>query len=428
MHNNQEDILLLIEESLEHLEGIEEDLLNIEGKGENLDSEIINKAFRAVHTIKGSSGFLRLNTIEELAHAMESILNQIRNHELEPASEIIGVLLKAADFLTDLVKKPLESENADIKQLMLSLSSLSPSAALEIAIKKPSQDSKLDNTGDTQGVFELDNKEFNLKIKNEEVFLIDGSEIIPIFAQDQYLYLLIFKDPENNEKLIDDKLAELEDTGTIINRKKIIEQIENPKDSTKTTLSSHCVLYSSMLDPDIAESIFDFEDLNIFNLTRSDLKNIYLNKTSVDSLTGPGDKAVKQNNVINAAEDFLAKPETQAKNISDQTTDDTPTQTMGSLRVNIKYLNQLMYLAGELVLVRNQINQKIANDSSHHLYASAHQLNFITSQLQESILSTHAQPIGIVFRKFQRFSRDLSQKLNKNVKVVLKGEDVIKFS
>ncbi|HIL08660.1 MAG TPA: hybrid sensor histidine kinase/response regulator, partial [Candidatus Latescibacteria bacterium] len=71
-----------IEESQEHLDGIENDLLRIEAAGAEIDDDLVNEVFRAVHSIKGGSSFLGLENITELAHAMESVLNMVRNRQL----------------------------------------------------------------------------------------------------------------------------------------------------------------------------------------------------------------------------------------------------------------------------------------------------------------------------------------------------------
>jgi len=76
MELDDEILRLFIEDSQDNLSGIENDLLAIEAGGENLDDELIGKVFRAVHSIKGSAGFVGLENIKELAHGMENIFAQ----------------------------------------------------------------------------------------------------------------------------------------------------------------------------------------------------------------------------------------------------------------------------------------------------------------------------------------------------------------
>ncbi|MBF0475501.1 MAG: chemotaxis protein CheW, partial [Deltaproteobacteria bacterium] len=95
-----------------------------------------------------------------------------------------------------------------------------------------------------------------------------------------------------------------------------------------------------------------------------------------------------------------------------------------SVRVNIFLLDQLMTLAGELVLSRNQLVQTISSLQSQTLQPIAQRINLITSELQERIMQTRMQPIGNVFGKFNRVVRDLARSLNKNVVLFTEGHDV----
>lgn len=67
---DDETLGIFIEESQEHLNGIENDLLEIESTVANLDLDLVNKVFRAIHSIKGGAGFFGLDKIKDLAHDM----------------------------------------------------------------------------------------------------------------------------------------------------------------------------------------------------------------------------------------------------------------------------------------------------------------------------------------------------------------------
>ena len=88
-----ETLRLYVEESLEHLASIENDLLAIEDGGADIDEELVNKVFRAAHSIKGGAGFMGLVNIKELSHKMENVLGMIREREMTPNSEVINILL-----------------------------------------------------------------------------------------------------------------------------------------------------------------------------------------------------------------------------------------------------------------------------------------------------------------------------------------------
>ena len=95
-----------ITESREHLATIEADLLAIEQAGDAADAELVNKVFRAAHSIKGCSGFLGLNKVKELAHKAESVLDMLRSHRIRPNAEVTNVLLAAFDKLREMVNSP----------------------------------------------------------------------------------------------------------------------------------------------------------------------------------------------------------------------------------------------------------------------------------------------------------------------------------
>ena len=77
-----------VTESREHIADIEEDLIKIEAEMENVDPEVINRVFRAAHSIKGSAKFLDLANIGELAHRLEDVLNLIRSGKIAPSSRV----------------------------------------------------------------------------------------------------------------------------------------------------------------------------------------------------------------------------------------------------------------------------------------------------------------------------------------------------
>ena len=96
---DDETLQMYIEESKEHLESIESDLLEIEQGGEAIDEELVNKVFRAAHSIKGGGGFLGLDNIKELSHRMENILDMARNYQLVPTPGVVNTLLVSFDRL-----------------------------------------------------------------------------------------------------------------------------------------------------------------------------------------------------------------------------------------------------------------------------------------------------------------------------------------
>ncbi len=125
MDTEDDEILQgFIEESLEHLADIENDLLAIEEGGANIDEDLVNKVFRAAHSIKGGAGFMGLTTIQELSHAAENVLGMIRSKKLIPTPEIINVLLIASDQLQSMIEDVHNSNEVDISSHLLPLNAI----------------------------------------------------------------------------------------------------------------------------------------------------------------------------------------------------------------------------------------------------------------------------------------------------------------
>jgi len=103
-----------VTESREHIADIEEDLIKIEADRENVDPEVINRVFRAAHSIKGSAKFLDLANIGDLAHKLEDVLNLIRSGKILPSSEVANPLLLAADMLKTMFEDVTSSNGMDI--------------------------------------------------------------------------------------------------------------------------------------------------------------------------------------------------------------------------------------------------------------------------------------------------------------------------
>ena len=114
-----DDILKeFISEAREHLADIESNLLAIEEGGANIDEELVNKVFRAAHSIKGGSGFFGLDKIKDLAHKTETILDMLRSRRMVPNAEIVNLLLASFDKLREMVNNTAVSEKVDIAELV----------------------------------------------------------------------------------------------------------------------------------------------------------------------------------------------------------------------------------------------------------------------------------------------------------------------
>ena len=121
---DDETLLTYLEESREHLADIENNLLNIEESGADIDEELVNTVFRAAHSIKGGAGFFDFSKIRDLGHKVENVLDMVRSREMIPTPEIINILLISFDKLKEMINNPEFSNDEDIEEFVRALAGL----------------------------------------------------------------------------------------------------------------------------------------------------------------------------------------------------------------------------------------------------------------------------------------------------------------
>lgn len=109
-YNIPEEMKIFLVECYELLDQSEQDLLSLEKNGKDL--KLINQVFRCIHTIKGNSGFLALNTLESLCHKGEGLLDHLRSDRLQITPEISSLLLNLFDIVRAILTS-LESSGRD---------------------------------------------------------------------------------------------------------------------------------------------------------------------------------------------------------------------------------------------------------------------------------------------------------------------------
>ena len=122
---NSDDLVQdYLAECKEHLATIETDLLLIEQGGEEIDEQLVNRVFRAAHSIKGGAGFFDLTKIRELAHQTENVLDLVRSRQMVSTPEVVSILLMAFDKLREMIEHYRESNESDIAEFVEALTRL----------------------------------------------------------------------------------------------------------------------------------------------------------------------------------------------------------------------------------------------------------------------------------------------------------------
>lgn len=143
---DESDLLFeFVEESRDHLADIETQLLQIEAYGADINDDLVNTVFRAIHSTKGAAGFLGLTQINEVSHRFENVLNNVRDHKLIPDPFNVDVMLKSADCLRNLIEEietSNDTDNSEVISLLdqvLAGGSVRPSDTAEVAQGTPAE-------------------------------------------------------------------------------------------------------------------------------------------------------------------------------------------------------------------------------------------------------------------------------------------------
>ncbi|MBN1904124.1 MAG: chemotaxis protein CheW [Deltaproteobacteria bacterium] len=415
---DDETLRLYVEESIEHLADIENDLLTIEKDGADINEELVNKVFRAAHSIKGGAGFMGLNNIKELSHKMENVLGMIREREMVPNPEIVNILLLASDTLRNLLNNVGDSNEMPIEEHVNALVALTAGAAPE---KKA----------------EIKEKNIDLIFDNGRmVFTVSSSALNNSRKKGQYIYLAeldLVQDVEKKGLTAAEILKRLSESGTILSNEVDVQSVGTLDKYSSSGKVPFLVLFGTILEPEMINALFDIDEENIYLLESN---NNFIRITEYgESKASSEVKEMAEESPVQQHEEKSFKEETSSYSVTetvsaaaaregDSAASSGAKSADTSLRVNVSLLDSLMTLAGELVLGRNQLMQSIGQKDIRAIEGTGQRLDLITSEIQEAIMMTRMQPIGNVFNKFPRVVRDLARNLNKEVKLTIEGEGV----
>jgi two-component system, chemotaxis family, sensor kinase CheA len=417
---NLDDELLqeYLAECREHLATIETDLLAIERGAADIDEQLVNRVFRAAHSIKGGAGFFDLVKIRELAHKTENALELIRSLQMIPTPEVVSILLMAFDKLRDLIANHRESNEADIEEFVTALTALAA------------------------GNLPADQK--GSLTEQVEVQLPAPDKHIPISAFDltqarrgaKSIYLIeydLIHDIQRRGKTPLEVFKSLIQCGSILETAFDLDSAGTLDDEPANRLMLE-ILYATVLEPDLIGQVVEVPPERVYLIEKNGEPRALAGPAGNASVK-PGRMPCEKNpetatrlvspeparpSVLPARPPAGAPPESAGKTISPASI--TPAET--TIRLNVALLDSLMTLAGELVLGRNQLNESLARTDERGIRSGAQRVSLVTSELQEVVTQTRMQPVGGLFSKFPRLVRDLARDLGKEVEIKLEGSEV----
>jgi two-component system chemotaxis sensor kinase CheA len=398
-----------VAESREHLDEIEPDLLAMEGDESNIDQELINRVFRAIHSVKGGAGFLAFENLKNLSHIMEGVLVQVRDGQYSLTSEITNVLLSGVDKLRAMVDDIQSSEDVvcadEISKLTVIQESKGQSSGSDEsapATPKPAseeiKDEEIPASEELSDSFVVSMKQFlknNKKLKNKignGRFVYCAEVDMQNDIKEKSLTLASFLENISSLGKIVDSTIDLSDT----------DQLPGLEES----VDSFTFLFTTVIEKDLIDVAIDIAEGKITLLSESILDQV---KKAADPAAQPDVKKKKTAKTANKKNDAKGAVEVSE-----------------TLRVRVDLLTRLMNLAGELVLGRNQLIRAFGDldVNNGNITNILQNLDMVTTEVQEGIMQTRMQPVGSVFGKFPRVVRDISQQLGKKISIDITGAEV----
>jgi len=388
---------IFLDEAQEELQELDSGFLELEKEGVN--DELLNRIFRAAHTLKGSSASMGFEQMAQLTHMLESVLDRIRRRELRVEQELIDLFLLSSDKLRKMLEEIASGQDVtvEVADLIESLRKF-----LEIEIEK----------------VEIDKEEKEKEIKTGEevsITLEDAEESVArtaLASGYNVYYIKVVLDENVLMKAARAYLVfkNLEDLGEVIKTIPPTEDIEKEQFDR--------VFEIVIISKNNADTILKAIN-SISEIANVEVKPLQLTVAKEEVSSVPlSEKEAKEKEAEIQAE---AKKVLSRKN-------SVLTQTV---RVDVERLENLMNLVGELVIdktrldmVSSQIEEELKKTAvSDDLEELTTHIGRVTSQLQEEIMKARMFPVEQVFNRFPRMVRDLAQAFEKKVNFVIEGQE-----
>nr|WP_239565394.1 chemotaxis protein CheA [Brevibacillus fulvus] len=396
---------MFIEESKEHLQAINSNLLLLESDPENI--QIVNEIFRSAHTLKGMAATMGFEDMASLTHEAENVLDLIRNQKCTINSEIMDVIFQSVDLIESMVYNIIDGGDgsADVSGPVAKLRAIvagdfhalitataetaaaqSVEAATEPAETGESNESrvqKLDEFATTvlKQSQENGNNIFWIQVTLDDSCILKAARAYMVFDQ-------------------------LESNGDIVKSTPTVEELENERFENQFE-----IVYTTSQPAETIQKLIE----NI-----SEIKQVEIEPLELPSEEKKATAAPQQ-----AAQPADAPARTNQKEAAAGNKANGAKKPLGNktIRVDSDRLDVLMNLFSELVIDRGRLEQLARESGKSDLQETVEHMSRISSDLQNLILTMRMVPVEQVFNRFPRMVRDLAKDLHKKVNIEIFGAE-----
>ncbi|MCP4752955.1 MAG: chemotaxis protein CheA [Proteobacteria bacterium] len=407
----QRNVNAFKEEAYERLAELEEAMLELENSPD--DPELIDSAFRSMHTIKGSGGMFGFDEIVRFTHDIETVYDHVRDGKISVTEELIALSLKAHDQIGKMLEDHGQSLSEDTQkreEITVGFRRLLPEIDIRLD-KEQEEDFPSFETGENDVTYRI------RFIPSKEIFTYGTDPVLLLNELSElgecHVVSLIDKIP-----LLKDIDPESCYTGwniilTTNQGKNAIDDvfifIDDESQVTIDVVDTEVELDSEGDSKKIGEILVDRGDID-----RDDLENFMKNQEPIGKklteagLIDPGQiqSALEEQKLVKKIQESRRRKE-----------------TVSSIRVASGKLDKLVDLVGELVTGQARLTQIANNSNDMTLLSISEEIERLTAELRDNTMGVRMLNFGTTFNKFKRLVRDLSHELGAEVVLTTEGEE-----
>ncbi len=403
------------EEAYELLTELETSLLELEQRPE--DTEVIDRVFRAMHTIKGSGSMFGFDAVSEFTHGVETAFDQVREGVIKVTPELISLTLRARDKILDLLDNGGDGQDADTRSIVMEFQRLC-CCRQSYQNVKPAAVAAAPDSRDKEA-----NRTYRIRFKPAPSIFTTGSNPLlllaelremgesTVIAHVDTIPMLDSYSPEECYTFWDIILTTAQDENAL---RDVFIFVEDQCELTIDVIYADGYLDEEEGYKRLGEILIERGDISATALNEIISKQQRLGEQLVNS------KAVEQSK-IDAA--LLEQEHIRRIREKEPQKDGQKIKAVTSIKVDSTRLDNLVDLVGELVTVQARLTQKADGNQDPDLLLIAEEVERLTTELRDNTMSIRMLPIGTTFSKFRRLVRDLSRDLGKQIEMTTEGAE-----
>lgn len=412
---------IFIDETQEHLQDLSQHLMILEEEPENADT--INEIFRAAHSLKGMAGTMGYKRMQHLTHIMENVFSEIRNGKMNVTSDLVDILFDCLDALQaylDNIQQTADEGTEDNEPIIARLNAFlesegkpeekpAPAPAVAEEAKAAQNSAPIDmkfEEFEVNAIKEALAKKFHvykIDVKIDESCILKAARAFLVFKA-------------------------IEELGEIVKSNPSVQDIEDEKFEFE-----FCIIMFSQEELEkvtkAVENVSEIKEVKAVEITEAP----QVASTEAAKEEKEPEEETKQKSKAETETTAPAKENASAAATPAKAKTTAPGKTMPgkpvvsrSVRVDIEKLDVLMNLVSELIIAKNGlVSASSSSDGakSQGFNEEIEYLERVTTNLHESVMKVRMMPIETVTQKYPKMIRDLSKKLNKQMKLYITGED-----